>query len=256
MSVQDPTFEEVWGPDPGDDPLLVFGPIVGVHEVEEAVLSVLRRWERTYTYEVARRAGFAPDALPHIKAWRVSSETENYYEDHHPAVVVKGLAGRVIRRGGGSSSHQQTWRWEIEVITQSVTRSTRSPKDSAIPQPRRVAMIYCTAFRTILVQQRDEGKLLGMIDVLGERYTSTPAHAERSVHLASVLATVEVPRVAEWGRGPAAPMFPPVNPADPPPATEPQWPTASEVDTKIQKVPLEESLSDDHPGDELPQPRR
>jgi hypothetical protein len=243
----------LWTDPQVNDPGLVFGPIVGAHEVELAVLETLRKWERTYTWHVLRGTGYDPEAFPRIKAWRATSETENYYQDHHPAVVVRSLAGEVVRKGGGAAGKMQTWRWEMEVVTQSVTKSSRSPKDPAIPQPRYVAMIYATAFRGILVQKRDDGGVLGMIDVQGERYMSTPANAERSVHLASVLCTVEVPKVVEWGRGPAEPLFPPDTV---PPDDDPRWPPAQEIQTPIQKTPLEGSLDEDDPDNQLPEPKR
>jgi hypothetical protein len=87
-----------------------------------------------------------------------------------------------------------------------------------------------------------------MIDVQGERYVSTPSRAERSVHLASVLCTVEVPRVVEWGRGPATPLY---EPDVTPPPEEPKWPAAEKVEPHIQKVELDGSLDEDDPDDEL-----
>jgi len=254
VSAQDATFAELWGPDPYDDPLEVFGPLVGAHEVEAALVELLQTWTWTYLNEVCRRAGIAPGALPPIRSWRVSSDMENFPEDQHPAVIVRSLSAQVVRRGGGQTSHQQTWRWTLEVGAQTVTRSIKAA-NAATPQPRLVALMYATALRGALIQKRDAGKLLGMIDVQGERYTELASTADRSTHLASVLALVEVPHVAEWGRGPATPIEPddPDVPASP---EEPTWPPASELDPHLQKGPLDAPLEDDDPGDQLPDPSR
>ena len=171
-------------------------------------------------------------------------------EDQHPAVIVRSVSAQAVRRGGGQSSHQQTWRWTVEVGVQTVTRSLKAA-NGATPQPRLVGQMYATALRSALIQKRDQGKVLGMIDVEGERYTELDSTADRSTHLASVLCLVEVPRVAEWGRGPATPIEPD-DPDYPPGAEEPVWPVAQDLEANIQKIPAEEPLEADRPSDELP----
>jgi len=249
MSAQ--SFPDAWGPDPYDDPLEVFGPQIGAHDVEGAVVAILKTWAWTYVSEISRRAGLAPGTYPQIRSYRVSSEMENMPEDQHPAVVVRSLSAEALRKGGGATSHLQTWRWAMEIGVQTVTRSLKAA-NGATPTPRLAAQIYCTALRGALVQKRDEGKVLGMIDVQGERYTELASTSDRSTHLAAVLATVEVPRVVEWGRGPAEPLGPPPDGEDP---ESPKWPAVQEVQPRIQKTPLDASLSEDRPGDQIP-PRR
>jgi hypothetical protein len=246
-----PTFPEAWGPEPYDDPLEVFGPQIGAHDVEGAVVELLQTWLWTYICEICRRAGWAPDALPPIRSYRVSSDMENMPEDQHPALIVRSLSAQAVRRGGGASSHQQTWRWALEVGVQTVTRSLKAA-NGASPQPRLVALMYATAVRGALVQKRDQSKTLGMLDVEGERYTELASTSDRSTHLATVLCLAEVPRVVEWGRGPATPLVPP----DPEAPTSPLWPQTDAVYPRIQKTPAESSLEEDRPDDQLPDPQR
>jgi hypothetical protein len=221
-----------------EDPADVFGPQIGAYEVEDAVVGLLQRWLITYVRELERRAGMTPGTLPPIRSWRVSGEVGLMPEDQRPAVVVSCRGALVERRGGGASSHGQTWRWAVEVGVQSVTKSVKRA-NGAGPQPRLVSQMYCTAARGILVQQRDELGLLGMIDVVGETYNELESTTDRSTHLAAVQCTVEIPNVVEWSRGPHEPYQSPEGEPDPPAPDSPEWPPVDTLDVDVQLEPLD-----------------
>ena len=90
------------------DPRSAFGPIISAFEVEHALATCVRRWQRDYLAEVCRQRGLEPEQLPLYRSFVVADTLEKMPEDTPPVLVVvsPGLvpgAGQAIsRRGTGA----------------------------------------------------------------------------------------------------------------------------------------------------------
>jgi hypothetical protein len=244
--VSDPTLHEVpYDPIAAEDPARVFGPLVGGHNVEDAVLLVLTTWMATYCAEICRLIGRPPATLPSIRSWRVSSEMESFPEDQHPAVIVRspGLLD-VPEQGGGITGHAFMARWDVLVGVQAVTRGD---KRRGSPRARRLAQMYATAARGAIIQQRDPHGLMGMTDWIGVDQDELDSSSDRTTALIIDRYSVQVNNNVEWGRGPIDPLDPGPDDGDPDP---PLWPDVVLAAIDLEKNPTDGSL--DVPGDRVP----
>src|SRR5262245_64901012 len=74
----------------GDPPPreLVFGRLVGAHQVDDAVIKLLKIWLETYLWEVARQSDEAFERVEKPRSYRVSTEMEKMPEDQTPSIIV------------------------------------------------------------------------------------------------------------------------------------------------------------------------
>ena len=246
--MSDPTLAE-HPPDvaAANDPARVFGPLWGPHNVEDAVITMLQKWLWTYMAEVCRLVGREPGTLPKIRSWRVSGELENMPEDQHPAVIVRsqGLID-LPYRGGGETGHAYTSMWDVQVGVQAAARGN---KKLGAPRARRLAQMYATAARGVMVQQRDPEQLIGGIDWVGSDDDVLDSTGDRTTCLSASRFAVSVFSTVEWGRGPIEPIAPPIDPDVPPDPDSPLWPEAVVAFMDLEKVPLDADL--DQPGDRI-----
>jgi hypothetical protein len=103
----------------------------------------------------------------------------------------------------------------------------------------RLARLYALAGRALLVQQQDLPELeTQRIDWMDERYRLLDSVDDRTTCVSEVELGVEVANVTSRHQGPLEPLLPP-EPGDLPPES-PSWPEAVLVESRIDKVPLEE----------------
>jgi phage gp37-like protein len=208
-------------------PSSAFGALVAAADVERAVLAQLQLWLRDYLAEVERHHGYQVGSLPYPRSWVISSEVERMPEDQLPAVILAspGLADPPLADGAGA----YTARWQLTVAFQVAART----------DALRLARLYALAGRALLVQQQDLPELeTQRIDWMDERYRLLDSVDDRTTCVSEVELGVEVANVTSRHQGPLEPLMPP-EPGDLPPES-PSWPEAVLVESRIDKVPLEE----------------
>jgi hypothetical protein len=227
-------------------PELLFGHLLGQHSVDAAIVQMLKKWEATYLHEVARQAGERFERLTPIRSYRIASDMENMPEDQHPALIIQtpGLVDPPTKRAVGSQTGKAyTGVWEYRLGVQTVAKGR---KEVAVPRAIRLASLYATAIRGIMVQQRDEppdgNGILGMIDWFDERPDGVDSDGDRTTCLYVNYFYVEVHDVTTWGTGPIEPNWPPDPDDQPPDPDSPTWPQATLFDVEIIKVPLDEPI--------------
>ena len=233
----------------------VFGAMVGAHHVDDALVTILKNWDRTYLQEVARRSDENVDELRPFRNWRVSFELEKMPEDTPPVCII---ANRGINeppkkhnsRQRPGQSYEAVWLYRIGCLL-----SARGKKINASPRAERLAKMYTLAIRTALVQKRDEyepweeqDRILGMIDWVDEGYDALESDADRTICLAWADFLVTVPEAATWGTGPRKPV-PEPDPGDP---NIPVWPVVEKVLVDIVKVPTNQQIPQPVPPTPVP----
>lgn len=214
--------------------MTLFGRLVGAHHVEDATLSVLRKWYPTYLHEAERASGIEPGTLQLPRSYRVTSELAGMPEDQTPSVIVRSPG--VIDIPGVTGARQYLARWEVET---GVLVSAIGVMESGTPRALRLARIHALAVRACLVQQTD-GVYLFRRDWIGESYSELPSVDDRTICLAAIRMSIEVPDVLTSDAGPIEPLVGPDG--EPPPVPSPEWPVAVEADVDLVKVPLGEEL--------------
>jgi hypothetical protein len=220
--------------------------MVGAHHVDDAIVKILKNWDRTYLQEVARRSDEEVDELRPFRSWRVSFELEKMPEDTPPVCIIanRGIQEpprkhNSARRPGQAYSAQ--WLYRVGVLL-----SAKGKKINASPRAERLAKMYCLAIRQVLVQKREEfeewenpdERIIGMIDWVDEGYDGLESDADRTICLAWSEFLVTVPEAATWGTGPKV-TVPDEDPGDP---EIPVWPTVTTVIPEIIKVPTEQTI--------------
>jgi hypothetical protein len=221
-------------------PELVFGQLLGQHSVDEAVIGMMKKWLNTYLHEVARQAGESFNRLTPIRSVRVATDMENMPEDQHPALILfsPGLLDPPTKSAvDGRTGKAYTGKWEYQIGIQVVAKGS---KQTAVPRAIRLASLYATAIRGVMIQQRDtppDGKgILGMIDWIDERPDGLESDSDRTTCLYVSTYNVEVNDVTTWGTGPIEPGWPPDESEDPDSDT---WPQVQLTDVEIIKEPIE-----------------
>lgn len=221
-------------PDPYTEYSYVFGPIIGPHDVDEILYEIVHLWQVSYLREVARRAGEDPDELVPFRSWRVSHEMEKMPEDQTPTLIIQnlGLEDQPLKRGTlrPGKSFYACYKYRLGCVL-----SAKGKKIKAAPRANKLAKMYATAVRSILIQKRDDRNVLGMIDWVDDLPGPLSSEDDRTIAIWVVEFNVEVPNSAAWATGPVEP--------DPLPTGEPDPPVLGTVDTvdiTVTKVPLDE----------------
>jgi hypothetical protein len=207
----------------------IFGRIVSGGDVEDWVLTCLKKWSCTYMSEVARQHGIDPDALPDVRAFVPSFTFDKWPEDQIPAVFVlnTGMVERPLKSGDGA--YYCRWQMHIGALT-----SAKSQE-----QAHRLAQLYLAAHRTILIQRQSLDGVADGTDWLLEG--DMPLNFDDTRTLAARVGTftVNVDRSCFANAGPVTPAEP-LEPCHDP---WPPWPSTELVDIEIDNVPLDEPFS-------------
>lgn len=226
------------------DPRNVFGEFVGVYDIDECIIDLLKFWCQTYLNEVARRTGepFARMRAP--RNYRASHEIEFMPEDQRPCVVVvctspdetPYITGSVYPAETGKSI---TMSWQYDVAVQVVAQGS---KKASVPRAHRLAMLYTTAIRLAVIQaETDLTKKLGwFVDWRGDEPGILDSDADRTTAVGIFHSTITVPTAMIRGAGPLKPEEEPI-------PTSPLDPQVKEVDLNIIKVPTEEPFEKVNP---------
>jgi hypothetical protein len=223
-------------------PELLYGALLGQHSVDDAIVGMIKKWQYDYLHEVARQSGESFDRLVPFRSFRVATDMENMPEDQHPGLIITtpGLVdppAKMALDGRTGKAYKGVWQYDLGVHI-----AAKGRKEVASPRAIRLASLYATAIRGIMIQQRDvppEGKgILGMIDWFDERPSGLESDADRTTCLYIASFYVEVLDVTTWGTGPIEPQWRP-DPDDP---DEPTWPVSELAEADVVKVPIEEPL--------------
>lgn len=208
-----------------------FGQFAGAHQVDDVLIALIDKWLPTYLAEVARRCGEPANQLRPFRSKRIAHELEKMPEDQTPALIIanRGLADNPVKRGSGfpGQTFYATWDYQFGCLL-----SAGGRKDRSIPRAQRLAKMYVTAIRLILVQKRDEDTgVLGMLDWMDEGYGGVESEDDRTICLAHTDFWINVPTAAIWANGPQEP-----DPEDiPPDPDSPLWPDVTSTDVTIIK---------------------
>jgi hypothetical protein len=211
----------------------VYGEFVGAHHLEAAILSTLWKWLPSYQYEVSREAGLEPQHLQPIRSWRVATDMERYPEDQLPGVILvnQGVPEppRKYNSDDGASMFMAYW-----VVQIGIHAVAKGQKVNAAPRALTLARMYSLAIRLVMIQQRDDDGVMGMVDPLTEAPSSTlSVEDDRTTCLCVGSFSVQSTDWAEWGEGPLEPEVDPVD------ENRPEWPVVVGWDLDVDKVPVD-----------------
>lgn len=195
------------------------GPLMTGRDVELATLTFLKRWAGTYLAECERQRGYAPGALPRIRAWTTSPDFEKWPEDQLPCVLLvsPGLAETPLMDGSGH--YRVKFSLGVAVIV-----STASMDETAA-----LAKLYVAAMRAAILQHQSlEGFAFG-IEWLDENYDDLPSIDGRSLGAGQAIFAVQVDAFSRRWNGPVTPTEPPAPDTDPLPTDSTV--TTVEIDT-------------------------
>jgi hypothetical protein len=167
-----------------DSETLVYGPIVGVHNIDDAIITHLKKWQRSYLNEVARQNNESLDRFQKMRNFRASHEVEFMPEDQRPCCVVvcAGPEGEPSITGsidGIGQRVQMTWQYQIGIQVVANGQKIRS-----MPRAHQLAMMYISAVRVALENQPSDilamrvewrGEEPGAVDSEDERRPSPSA---------------------------------------------------------------------------------
>jgi hypothetical protein len=223
----------------------LFGPLIGAHHVEDAAVSVYRKWLPTYLHEVERQTGLTinplstPGSIAKPRSYRVSSDVEKMPEDQTPAIVLRspGVADHPLKNGAGIYQAQFTLEASVALSAIGTVEANGEPRALLL------ARMYALALRACLVQQPDDDGYLYRRDWVDESYDLLPSIDDRTTCVGRVTFQIEVPNVTDANSGPVEPLNFPDDPDVTPPIPSPEWPVATETDIDLIKVPLDEEVT-------------
>lgn len=195
-----------------------FGQIITDDQVEDAVISVLKRWTNEYMAEIERQVGVEVgyhQRPPGDGSYLVRTDFDKWPEEMLPIVLVvsPGVADDPVREGRGVYRAK----WEIGVVC--IVESTDQVST------RRYAYRMGAALRAALVQHQTLERALNSsvrgVDWVGHRNNEVPLGPEdnRTIWANRQLFEVEVGGVLTRGGGPGPGVDPREDPT--PPLAEP-----------------------------------
>ncbi len=214
-----------------DSPTLQYGPIVGVHNVDDGLIQLLQKWFQSYLNEVARQNGEPFERLIRPRNYRASHEIEFMPEDQRPCCVVvcQGTEGEPIRRASPDGTGQTvsaTWNYRVAVQVVANGQKIRS-----MPRAHQLAMMYISAARVALENQSSDIVSMG-IDWQGEEPGEVDSDSDRTTAVGIGNFRVTVFTTHIHGIGPAQPEADPLPESPHYPAVE-----SGKVHLDITKVP-------------------
>lgn len=218
-----------------------FGTLKGGHNVNDALVNILRTYMDYYVNEVARKNNESFERMVPIKSTRVATEIELMPEDKRtPAIIIvnNGLDDPPIRSASAEGiGYAYTGVFEFDVGIMAIAKGE---KQNRSPRAMRLAWLYATAMIGCLIQQRDDDKVISMIDLKDLKPDGVASTADRTAALVIARFNVTVPELVRWGTGPLSPDW---LPAEPPPLAEsPEWPVLTKPSITIGKVPPNEEV--------------
>jgi hypothetical protein len=225
MSTHNPPFSgESW-----------FGTLRGGQNADEAMSWILDHYLGYYINEVARTNDEPFERMVQVKGIRVATDLEGMPEDRRAPLILlvnKGLDDEPKRAANAHAiGYSYTGIFEYDVGVMAVARGAREDHST---RAIRLAWLYATAVIGCLVQQRDDGKVISMIDLKDIQPNGLDSSADRTACMVVATFNVTVPNLVSWGTGPLDPDW---LPAEPPPLAEsPEWPVVTSPSVEVEKI--------------------
>jgi hypothetical protein len=204
----------------------IFGPILGLDSVEDAVKATLKTWFHTYLKEVLIQRGIDDTAdLPVPRTYRTFKEFDHYPDQSLPAVVIisPGTVEEPTKEGDGQVT--ACFRVGVAIINKAKNEHLVN----------RNCKIYASAARAILVQQRSLGGLANGVKWISEGYEEGPTDKFRSLGASTLEFDIDVPGIVNAREGPAVPT--PPTPDDLPGS---EWPTVLTTEVEVTRESIVE----------------
>lgn len=173
-----------------------FGNIVSGNDVEQAVITTLQTWLKTYMHFMEDKQSVDRDTYPGIKSYSTKTTFDTIPgDDFMPMIVVvsPGIAAPPVKDGEGK--YRAAWSVGVVVVVS-------SHDEEAV---RNLVMTYAVAIRTCLIQKRDLGGLSRGVIWDDEGYDDIPTEDSRSLMAARLYFTIEVDEVSQAFTGPLTP---------------------------------------------------
>ncbi|MEJ7824906.1 MAG: hypothetical protein WKF48_05730 [Solirubrobacteraceae bacterium] len=185
---------------PADD---VFGDVVDVDTIEEALRETLEAWLPAHLAHQERRRGLTAGTLPQPKSWPMISEVDLEPNAQLPAIIIAspGSAPGLTRNQKGE--HRKTWRFEVVVAL----------GDSSEKKVRKLASMYLAAVIGALVQNTTLGdRVLKCINVGPDDHAVGVTTSKRRRALYGTAFEVTIRDAVNDTKGTAEPPADPYNP--------------------------------------------
>jgi hypothetical protein len=197
----------------------IFGPILGVGDLEDWAVALCRKWFSTYLAETERQHGIEAGTLQRIRGWALGPSFDKWPEDQVPGLLIVSPGALERPRHDGAGLYRVRWQLDVGVLC-----SARTQRLS-----RQQATLYGAAVRDLFLQRPSlEGHTAGL-DWLGDSYDDLDYDDTRSLASARNRFAVEVAGVGQTGAGPVTPD----DPLDPDTDPWPLWPIAETVTVEI-----------------------
>lgn len=208
-------------------PRAAFGPIVTSIDVDEYVLSSLRKWLPTYLTKIEAERGLEPGTLdrPQQKSFDNVIDDDQFPDYDLPSIIVTTAQTEGEPEQDGEGLYYAAW----NVVVSAIVRG-RNKKET-----RDLAAYFEGSVRRVLVEQGIEED--GELKWRGANVApvSDPTGAGRWLAAGMGNYVVYIDRVVQQGVGPYEPggEYPPADPTDPDTPYE-ELVTVGSVDTDIQ----------------------
>lgn len=227
------------------DPTLVYGPIVGVYDVDHALIDLLKKWMQSYLNEIARQHGEDFARLVKPRSFRAGPAVEFLPEDQRPCCIVscQGFKGPSMKFGHGPGEIgqrvQATWAYQVGFSV-----VAKGKKNISVPRAHELVMMYTAAARMVIEHHSSE-QLDMAIDWIDEGPGEMNPEADRSAAVGIVELEVTVLTTHIKGIGP-------VEPEADPPFDSPVYPEVLTYDLDIEKWSFEPPIPPSPPTNAFP----
>lgn len=181
--------------------MTIFGKIVTDDQVEDAVLSILKKWMPTYLAEVERQVGLVAGHYTRPRSWRVRNDIDKLPEDMLPMIIVVSAGLEDPASKDGRQSMRAAWAIGVAAIASSINQD----------ESRRYAYRLGAAIRAALVQHQSLDGALGG-SVTGVRWLDgrnnelpQPDPGERTIWATRQVFAVDLKNVLTQTGGPVRP---------------------------------------------------
>lgn len=175
----------------------LFGPLVGHHTVEQAIIEFLKEWETTYLAPAEAEAGYDPETLGPIKDWATVNTwvDAKWPEQQLPCclVISPGYAKPPMFEGDGS---MRAW-FQVGIGVVSKGRDKLAARKAA--STRAMGFLACIA------QHPSLGGLAEGVELQNMRTDDIPNTQSRTLAGGQLVLSVEVRDVLNRRSGPNAP---------------------------------------------------
>lgn len=189
------------------DHTAVFGEIVTVSDVWNALQDTMKLWFPTYLREQERLSGRSYAVLRRPVGWRVFTESlDTKIGDQFPVCVIVAPGIATPLTGRENSLYSAVFEMGVSVIV----------KARDVSETLSLAAQYGAAMRKIILDHGSLGGLASGTTILGEDYNEIPDESQRTLAAAQLIVSIRVDNAAAGTGGPLEPEEePPEEDSDP-----------------------------------------